>query len=168
MPEDLLDELEPAAPVVGNLANIEDLLRVVVRDVGMAVQGMRGSARAFEKAWQRIVLAVARGQTSQIHATRPRLARALEQRINQLKHTHTLATFLAQLGKPAVPDPDVVLSEIASAERLKARVFDRWQSAEDLEDLAARDYPLTSAELDRIGPQRRPPAAYYADESKPF
>ena len=44
-------------------------------------------------------------------------------------------------------------------ERLKARVFDRWQTAEDLEDLAARDYPLTTADLDQIGPHRRPPAS---------
>ncbi|MCI0380525.1 MAG: hypothetical protein L0215_23305 [Gemmataceae bacterium] len=53
-------------------------------------------------------------------------------------------------------------------ERLKARVFDLWQTAEDLEDLAARDYPLSTADLDKIGPQHRPPASFYADESKPF
>ena len=53
-------------------------------------------------------------------------------------------------------------------ERLKAEVFDRWQTADDLEDLAARDYPLTTEELDRIGPSRRPPASWYVEEGKPF
>jgi hypothetical protein len=47
-------------------------------------------------------------------------------------------------------------------------VFDRWQTADDLEDLAARDYPLTTADLDQIWPQRRPPESYYAEESEPF
>jgi hypothetical protein len=58
--------------------------------------------------------------------------------------------------------------EIDGQERFKADVLDRWQTADDLEDLAARDYPLTTADLDRIGPQRRPPESYYAEESKPF
>jgi hypothetical protein len=65
-------------------------------------------------------------------------------------------------------DPDLLVPEIATLESLKAQVFDRWQSIEDLEDLAARDYPLTTAELDTIGPPRRPPASYYREESKPF
>ena len=65
-------------------------------------------------------------------------------------------------------DPDFLLPEIDGMERLKTRVFDRWQSADDLEDLAARDYPLTTADLDQIGPQRRTPASWYAEEGKPF
>ena len=60
------------------------------------------------------------------------------------------------------------MPEITGMERLKAGVFDKWQSADDLEDLAARDYPLTTADLDRIGPQHRPAASYYAEDSKPF
>ena len=79
-----------------------------------------------------------------------------------------MATWLVAQRGAAFPDPDVLLPEIAGLERLKATVFDRWQTAEDLEDLAARDYPLTTADLDAIGPHRRPPASFYADESKPF
>jgi hypothetical protein len=168
MPGDLLQELETAAPLLGSLENIEDLLRVVVRDVGMAVGGMKGSALTFENAWRRIILQVARGQTTEIQAARPRLLSAFEKRLNLLKQTHTLATWLTNLRRPAVPDPDVLLAEIVGMERLKASVFDHWQTADDLEDLAARDYPLTTADLDRIGPHRRPPASYYAEESKPF
>ena len=46
------------------------------------------------------------------------------------------------------------LSEIAGMERLRAGVFDPWQTADDLEDLAAKDYPLTTAALDRVGEVR--------------
>ncbi len=53
-------------------------------------------------------------------------------------------------------------------ERLKANVLDLWQTADDLEDLAARDYPLTTADLERIVPQRVPAASWYAEDSKPF
>ena len=79
-----------------------------------------------------------------------------------------MACWLRKMGHAEAPDPDALLPEIAGLERLKATVFDRWQTADDLEDLAARDYSLTSADLERIGPQRRPPASFYAEESKPF
>jgi hypothetical protein len=168
MPEDLLQELETAASVVVSLENIQDLLRVVARDVSCAAGGMKGSARTFEDAWQRIVLEVARGQTPAIHTARPQLLNAFTKRLEALRQTHALAAGLRQLGRADTPDPEVLVAEIAGLERLQARVFDPWRTAEDLEDLAARDYPLTTADLNQIGPQRRPPASWYAEESKPF
>ena len=53
-------------------------------------------------------------------------------------------------------------------DQLKASVFDHWHTAEDLEELAAKDYPLTTSDLDRIGSQHPPPASYYQEEDKPF
>jgi hypothetical protein len=97
-----------------------------------------------------------------------RLLRSFEERLRLLRQTHALAQWLSGSGRPDVPNFDILLPEIAGLERLKAGVFDRWQTAEDLEDLAARDYPLTTADLDRIGPRHRPPASYYAEEGKPF
>jgi hypothetical protein len=171
MPEDLLMELEPAAPIAGSLADIEKLAHEALRhdaEVGLAVQGMRGSASTFDNLWRRIVLAVAKGDTAELQAARPRLLAAFEKRLRQLKDTHAVATWLVRLGSKQITDPDVLLGEIAAMERLRNDVFNHWQTAEDLEDLAARDYPLTTADLDRIGPQHRPPAAFYAEESKPF
>jgi hypothetical protein len=168
MPDDLLLELETTAPVAGSLENIEDLVRVVTRELGLAVECMKGSALTFENGWRRIIVDVAKGQTTQIQAARPRLLSAFEKRLSLLKQTHALARWLSALGRADVPDPDALLPEIAGMKRLKASVFERWQTAEDLEDLVARDYPLTTADLDQIGPRRRPPASYYAEESKPF
>jgi hypothetical protein len=168
MPGDLLQELETAAPVAVSLENIEALIPVVAREVRLAVEGMKGSTLAFNSAWRRIIMDVARGQTTEMQAVRPRLLDAFNKRLGLLKETHSLAKWLTKIGKPAVPDPDVLLPEIAGMERLKASVLDRWQTADDLEDLAARDYPLTTADLDQLGPHRRPPASYYAEEGKPF
>jgi hypothetical protein len=168
VPENLLLELETAPSVAGSLQNIDDLVRVVVREAGLAVQGLKGSARAFEDIWRHIIVDVAKGQTAKMQAARPHLLGIFETRLALLKDTHTLTTWLARREKADVPAPDILLSEIAGMERLKANVFDRWQTADDLEDLAARDYPLTTTDLDRIGPHRRPPASYYAEESKPF
>ncbi|HEX5271745.1 MAG TPA: hypothetical protein VFW33_14705 [Gemmataceae bacterium] len=168
MPEELLPDFVTSPVVAASLENIGDLVRVVVRDAGLAMKGVKGSAAAFENSWRRIVLDVARGRTAEMQAGRPRVLAAFEKRLRELKETHALAVWLSKLGRPESPDPDVLLPEIAGLERLKARVFDSWQTADDLEDLAARDYPLTTADLDRIGAQRLPPASYYTEESKPF
>jgi hypothetical protein len=171
MPEDLLQELEAAAPVPGSLESVEDLGREAMThatQIGLAVQGLRGSALAFENIWRRIIMHVGKGQAAEMHAGRQGLLNVFEKRLSLLKQTHALATWLRKLGSADVPDPDVLLPEIAGMERLKAGVFDRWQTAPDLEDLAARDYPLSTADLDRIGPNRRPPASFYTEQSKPF
>jgi hypothetical protein len=168
MPEDLLLELKTAVPVAGSLENIEDLLRVVMRELGWVAERMKGMALTFENVWRRIVADVAKGQTATIQEIRPELLSDFEEKLSLLKQTHALLTWLHKRGRTNLPDPDTLVPEIAGMERLKARVFDLWQTAEDLEDLAARDYPITTADLDQIGPQRRPPASYYAEESKPF
>jgi hypothetical protein len=167
MPGDLLPGWEPAA-VPGGPGKLEELVSVAVRDVGMIMEGMKGSAAAFESAWQRLVLDVAGGKTNETHALRPRLLSALEKQLSWLQETQALLTWLRNLGRTDVAPPDILAAEIAGLQGLKARVFDHWQTAEDLEDLAARDYPLTTADLDSIGPHRTPPPSYYAEESKPF
>ena len=172
MPLQLLEELEAAAPAESTLEEVEEHLRAVARLVAPSVsriaEAMKGSAVTFQNAWRRIVLDVARGKTAEIQAARAQLLSTVEKRIRQLKLVHALATWLATRGEVDFPFPDDLLPEIASMVQLKTSVFDQWQSAEDLEDLAARDYPLTTADLERIGPQRRPPASWYAEEGKPF
>jgi len=166
MPEDLLLELEP--PAATSLEEIAEFIILRQQDIVRAVVEMKGSARLFENAWERLIVEVARGQTAEIHAARPRLLSAFEKRLTRLKFYYALVTLLQQFERTEAPDPEILLAEISAMSRLKTSVFDRWQTADDLEELAARDFPLTTAELDRIGPQRRPPASWYKEESKPF
>jgi hypothetical protein len=166
MPDDLLLELERTVPVATNLDNIEDLMRVLVRQADGAVQGLTGSARAFESIWQSIVVAVAKGQTAEMQAVRSRLLSDFETRLHQLKHTRHLVTCLAALSRRGLPDPNALLPEIEGMERLKTRVFDRWQSAEDLEKLAVEHYPLSQSRLEQIAAAHAPPAEWYQGEEE--
>ena len=168
MPEDLLQELETPAPVAKTLHEIEDHLRETIKGIARAVEGMRGSARTFEDIWRQLVSAVAEGRTAEMQALRPRFLRSFAERLRLLKQTHARAQGLCGLAEEEVPDPDVLLPDIADMERLKARMLDLWYTADDLEDLAARDYPLSTADLDRIGPHCKPPSSWYAEEGKPF
>ncbi len=168
MPEALLPEkLENAGRVAQDLKKVEEALRDAARVAGQTVEKTKGTALAFENAWRKIVTNVAKGRTTEMQAGRTALFSEFEQWLALLKQAHALLTGLHKRGWTD-QDPDSLLPEIAGMERLKSRVFERWQSAEDLEDLAARDYPLTTADLDQIGPQRRPPDSWYTEESKPF
>lgn len=171
MPADLLMATETPPPVTSGLEAIDKLTREAERleiPIGVAVEGMKGCAAKFERLWRQIVVEVAEGHTATVHPLRDRLAGALAERVEQVKNTHAVATWLRKRGPTRLPDPDVLLPEIVALERLKTNVFDCWKTVEDLEDLAARDYPLSNADLDRVGPQRRPPASFYSEESKPF
>jgi hypothetical protein len=167
MPEDLLLGLESAVPVAGRLANIDDLMRVVIRELGWAMEDMVGSALVFENAWRRIIKDIARGQSPAIHAARPSLVETLELRLDHIRSTHRLAASLRGLGREDVPNPDVLLAEIAGLERLKASVFDRWQTLDDLEALAVEYYPLSASRLEALATSHPPPQTWY-DEGTPI
>lgn len=161
-------ELETADSLLESLEKLDDALRSNARAVGRIVEKMKGTALAFENEWQRIVANVAKGQTGEMQTERAGLLDEFEKRLGFFKKNYALLSRLHKRHQTDFPAPDFLLSEIAGMERLKAHVFDRWQSADDLEDLAARDYPLTTADLEQIAPQRRPPDSWYAEESKPF
>jgi hypothetical protein len=167
---EVLQALETPTPLAGSLDEINHLLPEFARHVSLAVEGMKGSVALFKKAWQQIIMEVAKGDTAEMHAIRQKVVNAFEKRLQLLKETHTLAIWLRDLGRTEVPDPGGLLPEIHGMETLKARVFDCWHTTDDLEELAARDYPLTNADFDRaasIGTLRRPPASWYAEEDKP-
>jgi hypothetical protein len=172
MPLDLLAELEAATPPPPEqLEHTDQLLQVfqqIVQRVNWGVEHCKGSVVLFERIWRTIVAAVAEGRMAEVQATREPFLKAVEDRLRVLKTTHTQATKVRAMGIPGTPDPAVLLPELAGMEKLKTRVCDRWQTADDVEDLAARDYPLTTADLDRIGPKHRPPASWYSEEGKPF
>jgi hypothetical protein len=169
MPEMLLPrELETADSLLETLEKLDDALHSNAHAVGRIIERMKGTTLVFEDEWRRIVAHVAKGQTAEMQADRAGLLYEFEKRLDFLKRTRPQLSGLHKRNQTDIPDPDFLLPEIAGMERLKARVFDSWQSAEDLEDLAARDYPLTTADLDQIGTQRRPPDSWYAEESKPF
>jgi hypothetical protein len=175
MTEPLLIESKRAQGTRESLESLEELagayerlLVVFEREVGRLLKSLSGSADEFTRNWQYCVWLVASGQTEKVQIRRGKLATLLSERLDLLRRLHRLAARGRRLIGEEAPDPDALLADIAGLERLKEGVFDRWQTPEDLEDLAARDYPLTTADLERLGPERQPPASWYEEESRPF
>lgn len=166
MPDPLLVELETATPVAVGLETIADLVRLMVRQANWVVEGMKGSARAFENAWHLIILEVVKGQTAEVQADRPRLLSAFETRLGQLRQARHLVGWLSALDRSDLPNPDVLSMEIEGMEKLKARVFDHWHSADDLERLAVEQYPLSQSRLAKIAATHAPPAEWYEESEE--
>jgi hypothetical protein len=180
MTQDVLDLLEPrpAAPapsekklqwLATEVSLIGQLFNRACSELNEAAEQLGGSTSRFEEAWRRVVREVAEGKTAEMHALRPKFEGGLASRLNMLRQAVALAAVLRRMsGEGPAPDPAPLEAEAQRLEHLKARILYAWQTAEDLEDLAARDYPLTTAHLDQAGPQRRPDASWYAETGKPF
>jgi hypothetical protein len=176
MPQDALEAPQHSLASAEEVAVVSDQLsgegerlsNRLLADASATVAAAQGMADTFRRLWRQIVLEVAHGRTAVIHASRARFAGALERRLELLKLTRALVVSFRDVGRTDISDPSVLAAEIAELERLKTTVIDHWKTGEDLEDLAARDYPLSTADLEHIGPLRQPPAAFYAEESKPF
>lgn len=159
LPEPLASARDP----LHSQAELSDRLRCLyAEEVSRLVRGVIGSAALFEEIWRQCVQGAARGETEEIQAQRESLRQGFTLRLDLLRRAGTMA---GQVNGSASAE---LANEIGRMERLQERVFDKWKTAEDLEDLAARDYPLSRAELDRIGATRQPPQSWYEEQSTPL
>ncbi len=174
MPKEiLLKGLESADRVAESLEKVEEDLRLGINNalnrgthkIGQFLEGMKGTALAFENAWRTIVINVAKGQTAEMQAERTGLLSEFDKRIDILKKGHAFLTGEHHKGYTDL-DPDFLLPEIADMQRFKTRVLDRWQSADDLEKLAVEQYPLAQSQLKKIAASHTPPPEWYQGEEE--
>jgi hypothetical protein len=164
MAESLLRELEAGPERLEASAEISDRLHhLFTQEVGRLTAGLAGSARSFDDAWLECVRAVARGETERVHAAHDRFLAAFERRMELLRRGRQLAALANGGGDVSLLD-----AEIAGMQRLRERVFVPWQTSDDLEELAARDYPLPYAKLQELARHFKPPQSWYDEESQPF
>jgi hypothetical protein len=163
MTESLLHELEEGPGRLEAQAEVSDRLHhLFTEEVGRLTAGLRGSAERFGEAWLRCVRAVAKGETERVHAARDRFVTAFERQLGVLQRARRLAA-LANGGDVSALD-----AEIAAMQRLRERVLNAWQTSEDLEELAARDYPLPYEKLQQLARHFKPPQSWYDEESSPL
>jgi len=168
MTEELLIDLKPAEDAAADLqhlqAQVDALERVRQALPGEArrlVEGLRGSADQFEQAWQRCVRAVVAGQTEKVQARRERFLDALRARLTFLGEARRLVELACRLSAAnGPPTPDDLQEQIVRLEQLKSAVFDRWQTADDLEELAVESYPLSQERLQQLARQHQPPQSW--------
>jgi hypothetical protein len=159
------DEISGLDAVLGG---VEGLSRLLVEQTRRVVPLMLSLARSHRPRWMECVAEVAAGHTDRVQAERDALAQALQSHLEALRRTTRLASIAESLAGETVVGANELPTCIVELERLRAEVFDRWQTVEDLEDLAAASFPLPAARLRDLASQHPAPQAWYDQQGEPF
>ncbi len=151
-----LDRLEKRAK------NVERELAEGRKEMTWLVASMVKTFRQFEETWEKVKRYVVAGQTEEAQAVRGQLGALFHEAFTQLQSTLELCQRWAPLGGP---NPDELVDTGILAKRLK-KIFDRWNTAEDLEDLVAEATAPTEEECDAVVRRFGPPTAWF-DQGKP-
>jgi hypothetical protein len=160
--------LDDAESIADALSGLDSLLTGYVRLAGGIVPRALRLAEGSRADWMKCVLAVAAGRGPEVHAMRGRLEQQLRKHADVVRRGARLVRAANQVGERALPGSERLDEALKELERLQTGVFDRWQTLDDLEELAVAWFPLPAAKLEQVGPKYAPPQSWYDEEGKPF
>jgi hypothetical protein len=118
--------------------------------------------------WRHWSLVGMAGHAEEVQAQRDRFLCFVNSRLDQVKRMGDLVDRVSQIEKRPLPEADELRAVADELRKLKADIFDKWVTLEDLEDLLAAQFPLSSAQLEALGQKYQPSTAWYAQDTKPF
>ena len=148
------------------LGGVEGLSRLLIEQMRRVVPLVLSLARAHRPRWMECVAAVAAGHTDRVQAERAALSQDLQAHLEALRRTMRLAAIAESLADEPVAGAAELPAALADLERLRADVFDRWRTVEDLEDLAAASFPLSAARLRELAALHPTPQAWYDQQGE--
>ncbi len=117
--------------------------------------------------WKQTCEVVYSGRAEEAHARRPQVERELRHSLLLLTRVCRQLEECERLGAGAPPGD--IRKQLAELERFEARVLAPWKTVEDLEDLAAQDFPLSGAQLEAVAKRHPAPAEWLRqDEPRPW
>lgn len=142
------------------------LLADVTRLLRQWTGSLTGSLDRLQAIWTEFCQMALRGEAAEAHEMRDRFLETVARRVASLKEA--LAAAQSPDAGGELPEVDVLRRELAGLERLYHKICHRWKSAEDLEDLAAESTAPTAEQFAAVRKKHGFPAAWYAQDSKPF
>jgi hypothetical protein len=91
-----------------------------------------------------------------------------EDRLLLLREARDLVRFAERVAQRDLPETVQLEAEAESLETKLKKLSARWQTAEDLEDLAAESIALSEEKLEAVRRKYGYPQTWYDDDSKPF
>ena len=168
MPEELLIDLDEGKGFDATLGGLEGLRRLFVEQARSVLDLVIPFPSQVRQRWGQLCRAVAAGHLEQVHRLRPEFSAWVETRLSHLKDAQRLASKAAVLEDAELPGSAELPRLIRELERFRDRVFSAWKTPEDLEDLAAADYPLPASRLEALCRHYPPPPDWCQQEDKPF
>jgi hypothetical protein len=150
-------------------ATLAESAQAYAGEVQRGVGAILGAVARFDKGWQLICQEVLGGRTAEVQAVRDRFFHAFEERLRHLNEARDLVRFAERVAQRDLPE-SAQLEHEAKALTIKLnKLSARWQTAEDLEDLAAESIAPSAEKLEAVRRKYGYPQAWYDDDdSKPF
>jgi hypothetical protein len=148
---------------------MEDLDRAAQEYACTIQAGVRpflGSSRSFDEGCKLIWKEVLADRTSQVHEARDRYLAAFRHRLTLLQKASRLARHAGQLAGTELPEAKLLETEAEVLGRKLDRLAVRWQTSDDLEDLAADGIELPPGKLDAVRRKYAPAQAWYDQDGE--
>jgi hypothetical protein len=115
----------------------------------------------FKEIWDACCQGVAAGEATDSHTSRDAIADLLKRRMAFLATTLSQVKEMGEeLNEPFEREEDKLLAELAHVQRIQREIFDRWRTAEDLEELAAETTALSASAFDALAQKLGPPTEW--------
>ncbi len=121
----------------------------------------RDFPQEMRKAWGSLCQTVYDGRAAQAHTQRDEFEAGCKLRLSLLGRVFTVLNAPPTSEVVEAEWANQILLQLGEAHKLFRKIFGAWKTQEDLEHLAAQDFPLGSRELKKIAASHPPPAAWY-------
>ena len=161
-PQGLIPTLDAWSKLLDRAA--DDYARTVEESVGKVLD----SPPDFDKGWRLICAEVLAGKASEMQAARDHYLRLFHKHLANLGEWCKVVDSAGQRAGRELAVAARLKTEVEVLDRKLKRLEARWQTTEDLEDLAAESIPLSEAQLEAVQRKYGFPQTWYDQDSKPF
>jgi hypothetical protein len=137
-------------------------------EVQQAVRPLLGVLGQFEEGWRFLCREALAGRVAEMQAARDGFLGAFEDRLRLLREAVDLVRFAERVARRDLPEGGQLEQEAEGLQGKLTKLSTLWQTAEDLEDLAAQSNAPSSEKLEAVRRKYGYPQAWYDDDSKPF
>lgn len=164
LPPDVRQRL---APLEAWRRSLDSAGQAFAREVQETAATSLEAAARFDEGWRTICGEALAGKAEQMHSLRDHFLGAYEYHLTVLTEVSDLVRFASAQARRDLLE----LTRLEEARRLLEgkvrRLAERWQTAEDLEDLAAESLASPKS-IEAVRQKHGYPQAWYDDNSTPF
>jgi hypothetical protein len=171
MPDEA-DPLDAALDVSEDLArqieHANDQRKLLANTVRQSTRTVLHYPAQVRRIWAGLCAAGWSGRAEEIQQHRARFLKLFENLVSLIARVRNLAARAAELAGGAIAGVDQLAQAADELERLRAEIFERWNTLEDLESLLAETFPLPRERLEALAAHHPPPQSWYDEDRNLF
>ncbi len=134
-------------------------------EIQQAVSTMLVAAAQFDERWQLFCREVLDGRSEEVQRLRDAFLSEFEDWLRLLGETRDRVRFAERVAQRTLPEAAQLENEANTLQSKLKKLSSRWQTVEDLEDLAAESIAISAEKLEAVSRKYGYPQAWYDDDS---